>query len=136
MPIHIKESEMDKSDLNSRSGFHSLTVDLDKNMKQFSSSIESLVQNYKSDPESLEFSKGISFLSMKNMLIVEYLTNLIQLIYLKINGQKISGNSCVQRLAEIRCVRKFQNLNILFRKVNLSTLKINKGTRKDENNRV
>lgn len=41
---------------------------------------------------------------MKNMLLIEYLANLLNLTFLKSNGKKISGNPCVQRLAELRCV--------------------------------
>jgi hypothetical protein len=56
--------------------------------------------------------QGISFLSMKNMLIIEYLTNLIQLVYMKMNGKQIgSNNQCVQRLAEIRCVNNNEKKN-------------------------
>jgi hypothetical protein len=41
---------------------------------------------------------------MKNMLMSEYLTNILQLCNMKANGQKISGQPCVNRLAETRCV--------------------------------
>lgn len=44
---------------------------------------------------------------MKNMLLIEYLVNLLNLTYLKSNGKKINGDPCVQRLAELRCVRIF-----------------------------
>ena len=41
---------------------------------------------------------------MKNMLMTEYLTNVMQLSNMKANGEKISGQPCVNRLAETRCV--------------------------------
>jgi len=85
--------------------FHNLTTDLNKNLKQFASCVENLNSHLKNDKEgSLDFSKGISFLSMKNMLMVEYLSNLLQLCYIKTNGLKLSGQSCVNRLAETRCI--------------------------------
>ncbi len=38
------------------------------------------------------------------MLMVEYMSNLLQLCYIKSNGLKLSGQPCVSRLAETRCV--------------------------------
>ena len=87
-----------------KSQMSSVDLDLNKNVKLISSIVENLLSSYKSNPESFENGKGISFLSMKNILMIEYLLNLLNLTYLKSNGKKISGSSCVQRLAEIRCV--------------------------------
>lgn len=83
--------------------FH-LNSELNKYLKQFASSFDGLIQSFKSNPENFNSPKGISFLSLKNMLLIEYLTNLMQLTYLKTDGQKINGNPCVTRLAEIRTV--------------------------------
>ncbi len=41
---------------------------------------------------------------MKNMLMIEYLANLLHFIHLKTNGQKIKDHKCILRLAELRCV--------------------------------
>ena len=41
---------------------------------------------------------------MKNMLMVEYMSNLLQLCNVKSNGLKLIGQPCVSRLAETRCV--------------------------------
>lgn len=41
---------------------------------------------------------------MKNMLMIEYLTNLLNLIYMKMNGKQINSSDCVLRLAELRCI--------------------------------
>ena len=51
--------------------------------------------------------KGISFLSMKNMLMIEYLTNLLYMVHLKMSGKQIRGSKCVERLAELRCVNNY-----------------------------
>jgi U3 small nucleolar ribonucleoprotein protein LCP5 len=48
--------------------------------------------------------KGNSLLDLKNKLLVQYLHNLSYFVLLKINGQKIDGQQCIQRLAELRCV--------------------------------
>ena len=96
-----ESTELEQS--NSTEYFH-LNSDLNKNLKQFATSFEGLIQNFKNDPDNYNNTKGISFLSLKNMLMVEYITNLMQLIYLKTTGQKINGNPCVLRLAEIRTV--------------------------------
>ena len=41
---------------------------------------------------------------MKNMLMIEYLTNLLNLVYMKINGKQINSSDCILRLAELRCI--------------------------------
>ena len=84
--------------------FFQLNADLNKSLKQFASSFDGLIQSFKSDPDQYNNSKGISFLSLKNMLMIEYLTNLMQVIYLKTTGQKISGDLSILRLAELRTV--------------------------------
>ena len=84
--------------------FFQLNADLNKSLKQFASSFDGLIQSFKSDPDQYNNSKGISFLSLKNMLMIEYLTNLMQVIYLKTTGQKISGDLSIVRLAELRTV--------------------------------
>ncbi len=84
--------------------FFHLNTELNKNLKQFASSFDGLLQNIKSDPEQYNNSKGISFLSLKNMLMIEYLNNLMQVIYFKTTGQKLSGDQSIFRLAELRTV--------------------------------
>lgn len=83
--------------------FH-LNSDLNKCLKQFSASYDGLIQSFRNSPDSFNNSKGISFLSLKNMLMIEYVTNLLQVIYLKTDGQMINRNPSVFRLAEIRTV--------------------------------
>jgi len=80
-----------------------LNLDFNQDIKSVCGFIENLLNKFKNEPESFECKNGISFLSMKNMLMIEYLTNLLQVIYLKMTGQKISGNPCVLRLAKLRC---------------------------------
>jgi U3 small nucleolar ribonucleoprotein protein LCP5 len=77
---------------------------MNKNLKQICPIIQSLIEKFKSDPDSYETEKGISFLSMKNMLMIEYLTNLLFVVHLKMSGHRMSGHKCVERLAELRCV--------------------------------
>ena len=43
---------------------------------------------------------------MKNMLIIEYLINLLYFIQMKTTGKKIKDNKCILRLAELRCVKR------------------------------
>jgi hypothetical protein len=38
------------------------------------------------------------------MLMIEYLTNILNIVYLKSSGKQINGSKCVERLAELRCV--------------------------------
>lgn len=45
---------------------------------------------------------GLSFLDMKNQLLLFYLINLCQIIILKASGKSIEGNSAVERLVELR----------------------------------
>jgi U3 small nucleolar ribonucleoprotein protein LCP5 len=41
---------------------------------------------------------------MKNMLMIEYLVNLLNFVHMKASGKKIKDNKFVLRLAELRCV--------------------------------
>jgi hypothetical protein len=71
---------------------------------------------------------------MKNMLMIEYLTNLLNLIYMKMNGKQINSSDCVLRLAELRCIiektksielkLKYQIDKLLKMAVNLTSGKI------------
>lgn len=92
--------------------------------------------NKKKSYLDLRIKKGISFLSMKNMLMIEYLLNLLNLTYMKSNGKKIGGSACVQRLAELRCVSPSSNYLKLF-KILVSNWRILKkiGNWKDKINR-
>ncbi|RNA34748.1 neuroguidin isoform X1 [Brachionus plicatilis] len=81
-----------------------LSSELSKNLSQFCPMIEKILDDFNQNADSIDNGKGISFLSMKNMLLIEYLANLLNLTYLKTSGKKINGNPCVQRLAELRCV--------------------------------
>jgi len=48
--------------------------------------------------------------------MIEYLTNLLYLVHLKLSGKKIQGSKCVERLAELRCVsielKNKQDINV------------------------
>ena len=46
---------------------------------------------------------------MKNMLIAEYLLNILHLVNMKLGGKAIASSACVLRLAELRCVRIILN---------------------------
>lgn len=54
--------------------------------------------------ESLSISKGISFLDIKNEMMLSYLIELTQLISLKCSGKQLAGDSVVERLVETRTV--------------------------------
>lgn len=90
-------------EIKSANTFSSLITDLNTHLKQFASCVNKLSHHIENDKE-LDFKKGISFLTMKNMLMVEYLTNMMQLCNVKTSGLKLSGHPCVNRLAETRCV--------------------------------
>ena len=50
---------------------------------------------------------------MKNMLIAEYLLNILHLVNMKLGGKSIASSACVLRLAELRCVRIILNTHTL-----------------------
>lgn len=49
-------------------------------------------------------SQGLSFLEMKYNMLLSYLIDLTSIILTKNVGKKIEGNSCIDRLVEIRTV--------------------------------
>jgi len=51
---------------------------------------------------------------MKNLMMIEYLANLLNLIHMKMKGKQINNSSCVNRLAELRCVTQSNSIQILF----------------------
>lgn len=54
---------------------------------------------------------------MKNLMMIEYIANLLNLIHMKMKGKQINNSSCVNRLAELRCVMIsiFISIFLLFR---------------------
>ena len=99
--VSLDSPPADKSRTNEY--FH-LNSELNKYLKHFATSFDGLIQSFKSRPEAYNSPDGISFLALKNMLLIEYLTNLMQVVFLKTDGQKIEANPAVVRLAEIRTV--------------------------------
>ncbi|XP_076357881.1 neuroguidin [Tachypleus tridentatus] len=64
--------------------------------------VNSLLQRVQNG--DLSTKKGITILEVKNHMLLSYLTNLAFLMWRKLNGQKISGETAVERLVEIRTV--------------------------------
>ncbi|XP_064467077.1 neuroguidin-like [Ornithodoros turicata] len=48
--------------------------------------------------------KGLSFLEMKNHLLLSYLLDLTNIIWRKVSGHRIAGEASIKRLVEIRTV--------------------------------
>ena len=67
MPINLEDLEVKKS-TESKVDFHGLAVDLEKNLKQFTNGIETLVQNFKDEPSMFECGK-VSKLKKKEIHI-------------------------------------------------------------------
>lgn len=54
--------------------------------------------------EELPMDKGMSFLDVKNHMLLKYIINLNCLLLKKISGGSIKDNSCIDRLVEIRTI--------------------------------
>jgi len=72
-----------------------------KDAKAATASVEALINKIKSGPDT---TKGISFLQMKNSLLLEYISNLSYLMLRKTYGKKIEGESAIERLVKLRTV--------------------------------
>lgn len=64
--------------------------------------VENLMQKVKH--EELSTAQGLSFLEMKNNLLLSYLRDTIYFIFRKCSGNKIANDPCIHRLIEIRTV--------------------------------
>jgi len=72
-----------------------------KDAKAATGSVEALINKIKSGPDT---NKGISFLAMKNSMLLEYISNLSYLMLRKTYGKKIEGDSAIERLVKLRTV--------------------------------
>lgn len=79
-----------------------LLKEVNTDAQNISSLISNLIQKVKSD--ELKTDNGLSFLELKSNLLLNYLINLTMVILRKCSGKRIVGESCVDRLIEIRTV--------------------------------
>lgn len=82
--------------------FSSLLKDLNTNMNDVTSHLKKLHETL-SDQE-IDYNNGISFIEMKCNLFLQYLINLAYVILLKLDGETLVKQTCIERLVEIRTV--------------------------------
>merc|ERR1712048_1341523 len=77
-----------------------------KEIEKQASEVSSHIQSFNKQVESKEISTdgGISFLDIKNQLLLEYLMNLSYIVLMKVSGREVCGSPAVLRLVEIRTV--------------------------------
>ena len=75
--------------------------DVIKTSKQMEANIDLLIEKINSGPDT---SQGISFLDLKNDLLMDYNLNLIYLMYKKSCEGKIENDTAVERLCHLRTV--------------------------------
>jgi len=78
-----------------------LLKDIIKVSKEAEKSIDAYIEKLNSGPDT---SQGISFLDLKNGLLLEYNTNLTYLILKKTRGESIEDEKVVERLCYLRTV--------------------------------
>jgi len=79
-----------------------LLADLCENIEKANSLVGALAAKVEDD--QLDTARGISFLDMKNSLLLQYLIDLTQVMSMKLAGESIAGDACVDRLIEGRTV--------------------------------
>ena len=75
--------------------------DVIKTSKQMEANIDLLIEKINSGPDT---SQGISFLDLKNDLLMDYNLNLIYLMYKKSCEGKIENDAAIERLCYLRTV--------------------------------
>ncbi|XP_054710713.1 neuroguidin-A-like [Uloborus diversus] len=92
----LSESEITADDLDE-------TMQLLNSVPEVASTVLETIQNVIKQVKKDEFQgKGLSFLDMKNQMMLSYVTNLTYIILKKISGQKIEGEPAIERLVELR----------------------------------
>ena len=79
-----------------------LLTDLTDGLGKTSSLVTALTAKVKDG--QLDTAQGLSFLEMKNTLMLSYLVDLTRLMSLKLHGKSIAGDAGVDRLVELRTV--------------------------------
>ncbi|XP_037091584.1 neuroguidin-like isoform X2 [Pollicipes pollicipes] len=79
-----------------------LLDDLSDGIGKTSSLVAALTAKVKDG--QLDTAHGLSFLEMKNYLLLSYLADLTQVMSLKLRGRSIAGDASVDRLVELRTV--------------------------------
>ena len=78
----------------------SLLTQIKEKVTDTSSSLEMFTRKVKM--EKIQTGKGISFLEVKFHMLLEYLINLVYTLLLKVDGKRLEGESCIERLIEVR----------------------------------
>jgi len=101
IPATRKDEATEKKDKSEIEVHKDLMDDVTKNAKAASVSVQSLIETVKS---GVDTSKGISFLEMKNSLLLRYISNLTYLMLRKCHGKGIEGEPAIERLVKLRTV--------------------------------
>uniref|UniRef100_T1GCF7 Neuroguidin n=1 Tax=Megaselia scalaris TaxID=36166 RepID=T1GCF7_MEGSC len=79
-----------------------LIHEMNDNVKQVTSLVESMLEKVRSGELSTEY--GLSFLEVKYHMLLDYLINLTYIVLRKTSGDEIDGDPAIDRLIEIRTV--------------------------------
>ncbi|KAF0307925.1 Neuroguidin [Amphibalanus amphitrite] len=81
---------------------NTLLADLTDGLGKASSLVTALTAKLKDG--QLDTAQGLSFLEMKNSLLLSYLVDLARVMSLKLHGKSIAGDAGIERLVELRTV--------------------------------
>ena len=95
------DSDRDEVENKDKEKHMEILGDIMKTAKQMEASIDVFIDKANSGPDT---SHGLSFLDLKNDLMMDYNLNLIYLMYKKSLEGKIEADSAVERLCYLRTV--------------------------------
>merc|ERR1711936_1567391 len=95
------ESDRDEGENKDKEKHMEMLSDIINTAKQMEASIDVFIDQVNSGPDT---SQGLSFLDLKNDLMMDYNLNLIYLMYKKSLEGKIEADSAVERLCYLRTV--------------------------------
>ena len=95
------ESDRDEGDNKDKEKHMEMLSDIINTAKQMEASIDLFIEKVNSGPDT---SNGISFLDLKNDLMMDYNLNLLYLMYKKTFEGKIEGDKAVERLCQMRTI--------------------------------
>ncbi|CAN7997800.1 unnamed protein product, partial [Ixodes hexagonus] len=81
-------------------------ISLLSQVKEKADLVSGAVRNLRTRTQTgeLNTAKGLSFLEMKNHVMLCYLLDITNIVWKKVTGRKISGDPCIRRLIEARTV--------------------------------
>ena len=95
------ESDKDERENKDKEKHMEMLSDIINTAKQMESSIDVFIDQVNSGPDT---SQGLSFLDLKNDLMMDYNLNLLFLMYKKSVEGKIEGDKAVERLCHLRTI--------------------------------